>query len=62
MSRTITITIDDSGFKVQEGDRYHDRLTWDEMLGLVVSITHPQLGKAQYRMATAEEWAEWERR
>ncbi len=55
--RTITIDIvDSSDFTVKEGDRYCDKLTWDEMLGTIAELTHPRLGTSSYRMLTEEEW------
>jgi len=65
MKRTITIEIADEGgsgdYTVREGDRYCDRLCWDEMLAQVVELTHPQIGHARYRMETAEQHAAHER-
>lgn len=64
--RTITIEIADDGgsgdYLVREDDRYCDRLCWDEMLGTIAELTHPKIGVARYRMLTAEEHAELERR
>lgn len=42
---------------VDEYGRRCDGLAFDEMLGQVVSLTHPQLGRAQYQMLTPEDWA-----
>lgn len=60
-NRTITIEIVDNGglgdYTVREGDRYCDRLCWDEMLGTIAELTHPQIGHARYRMETTEERA-----
>lgn len=55
--RTITIEIDEQGFTVREGDRYHDGLCWDEMLGQVTELTHPKLGETRHPMLTEAEWA-----
>lgn len=55
--RTITIEIDDQGYTVREGERYHDGLCWDEMLGQVVELTHRKLGETRYPMMTADQWA-----
>jgi len=56
--RTITIEIHDpNNFTVHEGDRYCDRLCWDEMLGTIAELTHPRIGEARYRMETAEQHA-----
>ena len=43
---------------VDEQDRRANGLNFDEMLGQVVSITHPKLdGRPQYAMKTREEWS-----
>ena len=43
---------------VDEQDRRANGLNFDEMLGQVVSITHPKLdGRPQYAMKTSHEWA-----
>jgi hypothetical protein len=55
--RTITIEVHDNGYTVREGDRYHDELCWDEMLGQVTELTHPRLGDGRYAMKTEAEWA-----
>ena len=51
--RTITIEIDEQGFTVREGDRYHDGLCWDEMLGTVARITLNE--NKTYAMLTVDE-------
>lgn len=57
--RTITIEIaDGNDFTVREGSRYADRLCWDEMLGQIAQMTHPNLGDPRYAMLTEEEHAE----
>lgn len=56
MTRTITIyCISGSDYTVQEGETLCDRLCWDEMLGTIAELTHPAIGKARYRMETAEQ-------
>lgn len=53
-------------FVVEQGDRHHDGLGWDEMLGQVVSLTYAQVagriarwgGNGLYPMKTSEEWEE----
>jgi hypothetical protein len=56
MTRTITIyCISGSDYTVQEGEALCDRLCWDEMLGTIAELTHPAIGKARYRMETAEQ-------
>ncbi len=55
-TRTITIVVHDGNhFDVHEGERYCDRLCWDEMLGTIAELTHPRIGEARYRMSTPEE-------
>jgi PAS domain-containing protein len=56
-ARQIVIVITDEGFTVQEGERYADQLCWDEMLGQIAELTHPELKReGRYRMDTAEGW------
>lgn len=31
-------------------------LGWDEMLGQIVALTHPEIGRPHYRMQTPEAW------
>lgn len=58
--RTITIIVKDSGgFDVFEGERYCDHLCWDEMLGTIVELTHPSIGKSHYPMLLPEEHMAW---
>lgn len=59
---TITIEKVEGYYTVRQGDRYADGLGWDEMLGTICELTHPSIGRARYRMATAEEWAQWHQR
>ncbi|WP_431068166.1 hypothetical protein [Ralstonia holmesii] len=55
--RQIVITFNnDRGYAVTESGRTVDRLAWDEMLGQVAQLTHPQLGKPRYTMLTPEEY------
>ena len=46
----VTITEDDLGriFSVQDGEDIASHLCWDEMLGAVVALTHPQITRAPY--------------
>jgi hypothetical protein len=60
--RTITIEIDEQGYTIREGDRYHEGMCWDEMLGQVTELTHPRLGQTRYPMMTEAEWAAWRER
>lgn len=55
-ARSITIyCVGGNDYTVQEGEAICDRLCWDEMLGTIAELTHPSIGKARYRMQTAEE-------
>lgn len=61
--REITIEIaGGNNFTVREGDRYVDRLGWDEMIGQVAHLTHPSIGGDRYTMLTAEQHAERDKR
>lgn len=60
--RTITIEIDERGYTVREGERYHNELCWDEMIGQIIELTHPQLGRGRYVMKTEAEWEEYRKR
>jgi hypothetical protein len=54
--RTITIVCHGGNdFDVHEGERYSGRLCWDEMLGQIASITHPEITRPRYPMETPEE-------
>lgn len=54
IKETIFIEIHDGNtFTVRKGERWADHLCWDEMLGTVAELTHPQIGGARYRMDTA---------
>jgi hypothetical protein len=44
------------GWCVRVGDEYTDGLCWDEMLGQIVSLTHPDIEQPRYGMLTAEGW------
>lgn len=61
-ARQIIITQDDHGYTVSEGDTYAESLCFDEMLGQVVELMHPDIGKPRYRMATHKGWQEWHQR
>ena len=60
--RQVTVTQTAHGYTVQEGEFYADDLCFDEMLGQVVELLHPDIGKPRYRMLTAAQWREWEER
>ena len=54
--RTITIEIHESNLiTVREGERYADRLCWDEAIGQVVTLTHPDIKAPRYPMRDATE-------
>lgn len=61
-TRTITIVMTDSNhFDVFEGERYCDRLGWDEMLGQIAAMTIPTKDNRErglYGMLTPEEHEE----
>jgi hypothetical protein len=67
MSGEIRIVQEPGGtFNVRRGAQESLSLTWDEMLGQVVSLTFPVEKRPLYPLRTAEEWAiereEWARR
>lgn len=61
--RIITIVARDDGkgdFDIHEGENVVAHLAWDEMLGSIAVITHPQLGASRpnvppYRMQHIDE-------
>lgn len=56
----ITITNDEQlGWKVQQGERYADALSYDEMLGLVASLTMPEKRPCLQWMRTQAEHITW---
>ncbi|MEK7945753.1 hypothetical protein WKR98_13435 [Pigmentiphaga sp. YJ18] len=57
MIRSITIRFDSerNTYQVEEGGRLCPELTWEEMLGQLVEITHPRLGTGRFSMLTPEE-------
>ncbi|WP_175785520.1 hypothetical protein [Burkholderia ambifaria] len=56
--RQIVITFDnDRGYAVTESGRVADRLCWDEMLGQIATLTHPEIKAPRYKMLTAEEYS-----
>lgn len=46
-------------FTVRQGDRYNDKLTYDEMLGLISALTMPKERPCLQWMRTEEEWRLW---
>jgi hypothetical protein len=38
----VTITLESNGWKVQQGDKYADTLCYEEMLGVLISLTKPE--------------------
>lgn len=46
-------------FTVRQGDRYSDKLTYDEMLGLISVLTMPKERPCLRWMRTEEEWRLW---
>lgn len=60
--RKIEITIHDGCIDVWEGEKHTGQLAWDEMLGQIATLTHPDLGKGKYPMLADHEWREREQR
>lgn len=46
---------EEDGWKVTQGDRYADRLSWEEMLGTFVGITGPVDNKCVGWMLTKDQ-------
>ncbi|MDE7345398.1 MAG: hypothetical protein K2N48_01495 [Muribaculaceae bacterium] len=46
---------EDDGFIVRQGDRYADWMGWDEMLGLIISLTAPKNFSRRSWMMTEEQ-------
>ncbi len=46
-------------FTVRQGDRYSDKLSYDEMLGLISALTMPKERPCLRWMKTEEEWRQW---
>lgn len=54
----ISIKIDENSnnrFTVRQGDKYCDKLTYDEMPGVVSVLTMPKIRPCQY-LRTQKEW------
>lgn len=47
---------DGGSFDVHYGDRYAEELTFDEMLGMVATLTMPEKPRQREWLKTAEEW------
>ncbi len=58
IDRTITVQKlgGSGGFAVREGDKYNEGLTFDEMLGLLASLTIPDDRACLRWMQTKEQW------
>ena len=55
--KDIIITYKDvEGFTVKQGDKYSDKLSFDEMLGLVAALTMPKRRPTLQWMKTKEDW------
>lgn len=55
--RTITIVCHGPNhFDVFEGEDFCNRLCWDEMLGQIVHLTHPQITGARYGMTDVDRY------
>lgn len=59
---TIEVYRVGSDFTVRMDDRSADRLCWDEMLGQIATLTHPDIKSPRYQMRTADEDAAWRAR
>lgn len=58
IKRTITVEcLAGGGFTIREGNRFCDRLCWDEMLGHLASMTIPPGGRMYPMLTKAEEIA-----
>lgn len=65
MEKSVTIKPSGGGhntYAVHYGDTYADELTFDEMLGLVASITMPSKRGCLSWLKTAEQHKAWEDR
>jgi hypothetical protein len=51
----IVITKDEHGWKVQQGDKWADWLCYEEMLGVVTSLTMPEERPCLQWMRTKEQ-------
>lgn len=51
----VRITKNERGFAVYQGERFVEGLCWEEVLGQVINLTHPNIGKECYPMLTDEE-------
>jgi hypothetical protein len=58
-TRTITIVIHEDEFShwydVFEGEYYSDRMAFEEMIGQVISLAHPEIKRPRFRMETPDE-------
>lgn len=52
----IRITKNERGFAVYQGERFVEGLCWDEAIGQIINLTHPDLKKECYPMLTDEEY------
>ena len=59
--KPITIEKAQYGYNVRQGDRYSDGLAYEEMLGVIVALTFPEIGASRYQnwMKTEQEWCEY---
>jgi hypothetical protein len=55
----ITIEFSHNMWEVRQGDKYAE-LAWDEMIGLVASLTMPEHCPCKQWMKTKEEHERWE--
>lgn len=52
----VTITLESNGWKVQQGDKYADTLCYEEMLGVLISLTMPEQRPCLQWMRTKEQY------
>lgn len=51
----VIITFESNGWKVQQGDKYADTLCYEEMLGVLISLTTPEQRPCLQWMLTKEQ-------
>lgn len=62
-ARQVIVTFLATGeFIVSEGDQFADRLTWGEMLEMIIGLTHPSIDSPRYRMRTPQAMAASDRK
>lgn len=61
MKKIIIEKADYGGYNVIQGDKYSDGLAYEEMLGVVIALTFPEIGDVRFQnwMKTEQEWREY---